>query len=121
MGMRYLGVLASGLMGGLAGGFLCLGVAQSFQGNMVAGRGFRALAAIVLGNWNPVRVVGACFLFGVIDAFQYKMQILNWWDMPVAFWIMLPYIVTILALLVSRRVRVPRELTIPYIRGKRTE
>lgn len=116
--IRYLCTLLSGVMGGLAGGFLSLGVARSFQGGMVAGRGFIALATIVLGNWNPVRVFGACVLFGMIDAFQYRMQILEWGGVPYELWLMLPYIVTIGALLATRRVRVPRELCIPYIREK---
>jgi len=118
--VRYICTLLSGVMGGLAGGFLSLGVARSFQGGMVAGRGFIVLAAIVLGNWNPLRVALACLLFGMVDAFQYRMQILEWGGIPYAFWLMLPYLVTIGALVVTRRVRVPRELTIPYLR-ERTE
>jgi ABC-type uncharacterized transport system permease subunit len=116
--MRYIGALLSGVMGGLAGGFLSLGVARSFQGGMVAGRGFIVLAAIVLGNWNPLRIALACLLFGWVDAFQYRMQVAQWWQVPFAFWMMLPYLVTIVALIAMRRVRVPRELTIPYLRER---
>ena len=116
--VRYITTLLSGAMGGLAGGFLSLGIARSFQENMVSGRGFIVLAAIVLGNWNPVRVVLASLLFGMVDAFQYRMQILQWGGIPYAFWLMLPYLVTIGALLATRKVRVPRELTIPYLREK---
>ncbi|MFC2024210.1 ABC transporter permease [Chloroflexota bacterium] len=116
--IRYISTLLSGAMGGLAGGYLSLGVAQSFQSGMVAGRGYIALATIVLGNWNPARVFGACVLFGMIDALQYRMQILAMGGIPHEVWLMLPYIVTVGALMVTRGVRVPRELTIPYLREK---
>ncbi|MFC2024209.1 ABC transporter permease [Chloroflexota bacterium] len=116
--VRYLTTLLSGAMGGLAGGYLSLGVAQSFQSGMVAGRGYIALATVVLGNWNPARVFGACVLFGMIDALQYRMQILAMGGVPHEVWLMLPYIVTVVALMVTRGVRVPRELTIPYLREK---
>ncbi len=116
--VRYISTLLSGFMGGLAGGYLSLGVAQTFQGGMVAGRGYIALATIVLGNWNPARVFGACVLFGMIDSLQYRMQILALGGVPHEVWLMLPYIVTVGALLLTRGVRVPRELTIPYLREK---
>lgn len=116
--VRYITTLLSGAMGGLAGGYLSLGVAQSFQEGMVGGRGYIALATIVLGNWNPLRVFGACILFGMIDALQYRMQILALGGVPHEVWLMLPYIVTVGALMATRGVRVPRELTIPYLREK---
>jgi ABC-type uncharacterized transport system permease subunit len=115
---RYICTVLSGVMSGLAGAALCLEISQTYSDGMVAGRGFIILAAVVLGNWSPVRVFGACLLFGLVDAFQYRMQILGWWGVPWEFWIMTPYIATIAALLVVRRVRMPRELCIPYFREK---
>jgi ABC-type uncharacterized transport system permease subunit len=64
---RYVTALSSGLCGGLAGSYLALGVAHIFAEGMVAGRAFIVLAAIVLGNWNPARVAGACLLFGITN------------------------------------------------------
>lgn len=115
---RYMGAVLSGVMSGLAGAALTLEINHTFATGMVAGRGFIVLAAVVLGNWSPVRVFGACLLFGLVDAFQYRMQILGWWGVPYEFWIMTPYIVTIAALLAVKRVRMPRELCIPYFREK---
>lgn len=117
--IRYFCTLLSGVMGGLAGGFLCLGISRSFMEGMVSGRGFVVLAAIVLGNWNPISVFGACLLFGMVDAFQYKMQILKWWEVPFAFWVMLPYLATIGTLVLVRRAKQPPELAIPYLREKK--
>ena len=116
--VRYISTLLSGVMGGLAGGYLSLGVAQSFQGGMVAGRGYIVLAAIVLGNWNPAWVFGSCVLFGMIEALQYRMQILAMGGVPHEVWLMLPYIVALGALIATRGRRVPSELTIPYLREK---
>lgn len=115
---RYINTVLSGVMSGLSGAALCLEINHTYAGGMVAGRGFIVLAAVVLGNWSPVRAFGACLLFGLVDAFQYRMQILGWWGIPWEFWIMTPYIVTIAALLAVRRVRMPRELCIPYFREK---
>ena len=115
---RYICTVFSGVMSGLAGAVLCLEINHTFFNGMVAGRGFIIIAAVVLGNWSPVRVFGACLLFGLLDAFQYRMQILGWWGVPYEFWIMTPYIITIAALLAVRRVRMPRELCIPYFREK---
>jgi len=114
--IRYICTFLSGLMSGLAAAYLSLGVSHSFQGGMVAGRGFIVLAIVVLGNWNPAKVVGASLLFGIVDAFQYKMQILKYWGISSSFWLMLPYLVTIGALLIARKTRQPSELTIPYLR-----
>lgn len=115
---RYRCTVLSGVMSGLAGADLCLEISRIFVNGMVAGRGFIVLAAVVLGNWNPVRIFGACLLFGLVDAFQFRMQVLDWWGVPWEFWIMTPYIVTIVALLAVRRVRMPRELCVPYLREK---
>jgi len=115
---RYICTVLSGLMSGLAGAALCLEINRTYGAGMVAGRGFIVLAAVVLGNWDPLRVLGACLLFGFVDAFQFRMQVLGWWGVPYEFWIMTPYIVTIAALLAVRRVRIPRELCIPYFREK---
>ena len=91
-------------------------MAHIFAEGMVAGRAFIVLAAIVLGNWNPARVAGACLLFGIIDAFQYKMQIVNLVpQVPIAFWLMLPYLVTIAAVTITKGRRVPGELQRAWI------
>lgn len=115
---RIICTVISGLTSGLAGSALALEINRTYTAGMIAGRGFIVLAAVALGNWDPLRVLGACILFGFVDAFQFRMQVLGWWGVPYEVWIMTPYIVTIIALMVIRRVRIPRELTVPYFREK---
>jgi len=119
--VRYAGVLYCGLMAGIAGSHLVLGVTQAYMTGMVDGRGFIVLAAVVLGRWKPLSVFLATYLFGILDALQFRMQIIGLFDIPWELWIMLPYLAAILALIItsSRKDFVPKELCVPYIREER--
>nr|WP_259459506.1 ABC transporter permease [Mesotoga sp. HF07.pep.5.2.highcov] len=66
--IRYFGVLMSGVFASLAGAFLSVGELGRFVENMIHGRGFIALAAMILGNWNPVGAMWAAILFGAAEA-----------------------------------------------------
>ena len=95
--VRYLCVLGSGLLAGMGGCFLVLSQVFLFSENMSAGKGFIALAAVILGRWNPVGALLACLLFGLFDALQLRLQFLNP-DVPHEIFVALPYVVSILAL-----------------------
>lgn len=71
---RYFGVLMSGALASLGGAFLSVGELGRFVENMTHGRGFIALAAMILGNWNPVGALWACLLFGAAEAMNLQLQ-----------------------------------------------
>jgi simple sugar transport system permease protein len=71
---RYFGVLMSGALASLAGAFLSVGELGRFVENMTHGRGFIALAAMILGNWNPVGAMWAAILFGAAEAMNLQLQ-----------------------------------------------
>ena len=95
--VRYGSVLVSGLFCGLAGSYVSLGLLSFFTENMVAGRGFIALAAVVFGKYNPVGALGAALLFGAGEALQFRLQA-SGTTIPFQFLLMVPYVLTILAL-----------------------
>jgi simple sugar transport system permease protein len=95
--VRYACVLGSGLLAALGGCYLVLSQVFVFSEHMSAGKGFIALAAVILGRWNPVGALLACLLFGFFDALQLRMQFGNP-EVPYQIFSTLPYVVSILAL-----------------------
>lgn len=107
---RFAAILFGGFMGGVAGGVLVIAQAGTFAEGMSAGRGFIAIAIVVLGRWHPVGVVLAAFVFGATSALQYLFQTMGW-DLPYQVFLALPYVLTLLALAgVAGRVRAPASL-----------
>ncbi|NQX71789.1 ABC transporter permease [Paenibacillus alba] len=98
--MQYLAVLICGVLCGLAGAQLSLGQVTMFTEGMTAGRGFIALVATMLGQANPIGVMASSLLFGLMDAFSIRLQ---GFSLPTHFTQMLPYIVTLLAMLFFRK------------------
>ncbi|MGL5123177.1 MAG: ABC transporter permease [Fusobacteriaceae bacterium] len=95
--IRYIGVILSGMLAGLGGGYLSIGALSQFTKEMSAGRGFIALAALVFGKWKPKGVILASLLFGFADAAQVLIQ-QYFTFIPPQFIQMIPYILTLLAL-----------------------
>lgn len=115
--IRYQAMLLAGMLGGLAGSYLSLSTAGSFQMNMSAGRGFIALAAVIFGAWHPVWAFGAALVFGFSDATQALLSILGV-DVPPQLLNSVPYIVTIIVVAgVVGRVRGPAAAGQPYDQG----
>jgi simple sugar transport system permease protein len=90
-------VLFGGAMGGIAGGVLVIAQAGSFAEGMSAGRGFIAIAIVVLGRWHPVGVAIAALIFGAASALQYFFQAMGW-PLPYQVFLALPYVLTLLGL-----------------------
>jgi len=95
--VRYLTLIFSGALSGLAGAFLSIGLLGSFMENMTAGRGFIAYTAIVFGKWDPIGVALGTVLFGAADALQLRIQAIDP-RIPYQFLVALPYLVTMIAL-----------------------
>ena len=95
--MRVLAVLASGVLGGLAGGTLVLAQAGTFAEGMSAGRGFIAIAIVVLGRWNPLGVALAALAFGAVSALQFAFQAMGW-HAPYQLFLVVPYLLTLAGL-----------------------
>lgn len=94
---RLLATLFGGMLGGVAGAHLALAHTGTFAEGMSAGRGFIAIAVVVLGRWNPIGVLAAALLFGAASALQFFLQALGL-DLPYQLFLALPYLFTLLAL-----------------------
>jgi simple sugar transport system permease protein len=112
--VRFWATLFGGALAGLAGAHLALAHAGTFAENMSAGRGFIAIAVVVLGRWNPPWVLVAALLFGAASAFQFLLQALGL-DLPYQLFLALPYLLTLAALAgwVGRS-RAPAALALPW-------
>jgi ABC-type uncharacterized transport system permease subunit len=100
--IRYLAVLFGGAMSGIAGAYLSTALTPMWTEGMSAGRGWIALALVVFGTWKPLRVVGGAYLFGTVTVLQLYAQGLGV-HVPSEFLSMLPYVATIIVLVVICR------------------
>ncbi len=117
--LRYLCVLSSGLLSGLAGAYLALGVAGLFNTNMTDGRGFIALAAMIFGKYNPLGAALACLIFGLGYGLALPLADLSPSNpnLPTLLYT-LPYVFTLIALVgVVGRTTPPAADGIPYEPG----
>lgn len=95
--IRFFATMVAGALGGLAGGVLVLSQAGTFVEGMSAGRGFIAIAIVVLGRWRPLGIGLAAFLFAATTSLQYVAQALGL-DVPYQLILALPYLLTLAAL-----------------------
>jgi simple sugar transport system permease protein len=108
--IQFVSLVTGGLFGGLAGGTLVLAQSGTFIEGMSAGRGFIAIAIVVLGRWHPVGAVLAALLFGAAMALQYLIQAMGW-SIPYQLVLATPYVLTLLALAgLAGRVTAPAAL-----------
>jgi ABC-type uncharacterized transport system permease subunit len=113
---RTLAVLACGVLAGIGGAQLSLAGVGTFTDNMTAGRGFIALAAVVFGRWKPVGTLVAVVIFALADALAIRAQSLGV-HIPNQLLLMLPYLVTLVALAgLVRRMRPPAQLGLNFER-----
>lgn len=123
--VRYLCVFLGGMLAGLGGCFLSLAYTRIWVDQMTAGRGWIAIALVIFAAWTPQRALWGAYLFGGIEGLQLRLQAAG---VGVSHHLlqMMPYVATILVLLVSaretfrRRMGAPESLMKPYMRGERT-
>ncbi|MGX5666591.1 ABC transporter permease [Rhizobium daejeonense] len=120
MAVRYGAVIAGSALMGVGGAFLTLSAFNSFFPTMVQGRGWICIALVVFASWRPERALFGALLFAFFDAFQLRLQTVLSGVVPYQLFLMIPYILSIVALAVmARRARVPQALMQPYRRGER--
>lgn len=98
---RYSAVMICGLLCGLGGAYLATAIGAGFGREMSAGRGFIALAALIFAKWRPIAALGACLLFGLLEAVANRLQGMEIQDLgtvPVQFMQALPYVLTVVIL-----------------------
>ena len=113
---RMLAAVFAGLMAGLAGAHLSLAHTGTFTENMSAGKGFIAIAVVVLGRWRPAGVLAAALFFGGAEALQFALQAFDA-DLPYPLFLALPYVLSLAALAGwFGRSRAPDGLALPWPR-----
>ncbi len=95
LSVRTLAVVASGMLAGAGGAYLSMSQVGRFSDDMVAGRGYIALAAVIAGRWMPVGAAAAALVFGLLDSVQLQMQ--GTAGLPPEILRMTPYLVAIVA------------------------
>lgn len=117
---RYIAMAVCGALCGIGGAYLSIGQMNVFQESMVSGRGFLAMAAIIMGKWTPLGTMGAALFFGFFDALQTQLQLFSGVVIPSEFIRMLPYLMCLVALagFVGRSEQ-PASRGIPYLKPKK--
>lgn len=118
--VRTGAIVAGSALMGVAGSFLTLSAFNAFFFNMVNGRGWICVALVVFASWRPGKALLGALLFAFFDALQLRLQQSGASAIPYQFYLMLPYALSILALvLVARRAAYPQALMKPYRKGER--
>ena len=117
IGVRYLCVMFGGACAGLAGGYLSLAYTPQWVENMTAGRGWIALALVVFSSWLPWRIVVGAYLFGTITVMGFSLQAYGI-GIPSQLLSALPYVVTILVLVLISRNRALMRANTPACLGQ---
>jgi simple sugar transport system permease protein len=104
----------------MGGAFLTMSAFNAFFFEMTAGRGWICIALTVFASWRPGKAMSGALLFGAFDAFQLRLQTQIGGLIPGQVFLMMPYLLSIIALcVVARRADYPAALMIPYVKGQR--
>lgn len=118
--IRMAAVATGSALMAIGGAFLTMSAFNSFFFEMINGRGWICIALVVFGSWRPGKALLGAILFAAFDAYQIRLQQVAGDLVPYQVFLMLPYILSILALIVvARRATYPKALMIPYQKGER--
>lgn len=118
--VRTGAIVAGSALMGVAGSFLTLSAFNAFFFNMVNGRGWICVALVVFASWRPGKALLGALLFAFFDALQLRLQQAGDAALPYQLYLMLPYVLSIVALiLVARKASYPQALMKPYRKGER--
>ncbi|MCW5711388.1 ABC transporter permease [Shinella sp.] len=119
-GIRMGAVVAGSALMAVGGAFLTMSAFNSFFFQMINGRGWICIALVVFGSWRPGKALVGAILFAAFDAYQIRLQQISGGIVPYQVFLMMPYALSILALiLVARRATYPKALMISYQKGER--
>jgi simple sugar transport system permease protein len=114
--LRWIALLLAGALSGLGGGYLTLGYTSTFVEGISGGRGFVALAVVIVGRWNAWGIAAASILFGAATALQFTLQATGA-ELPYQLFLALPYALTVVVLaIVGSQAQSPSALGEPYVR-----
>jgi simple sugar transport system permease protein len=122
---RYVHIVMGGMLAGIGGAYLSLAYAPSWLENMTAGRGWIAVALVIFATWDPFKALLGAYIFGGVDALGYSLQAMGLVKIDSNFLNMLPYVFTVIVLIIAtretakRRVATPGALGQPYDREER--
>lgn len=120
--VRFLATVFGGMVTSLGGAYLSLAYTPTWIENMVAGRGWIALALVVFSGWNPILAVAGAYLFGGVDSLGFRLQAAGFTTVSSFFLRMMPYVLTVLLLVVvtpGKIKGIPKALGAPYRREQR--
>jgi simple sugar transport system permease protein len=120
--LRYAAVIMCGVLCGMGGAYLAIAQNAGFINDMTAGKGFIALAALIFAKWKPIPALGACFLFGFLDAVAIRLQgvvlpVIG--QVPVQMVQAIPYVLTVILLagFIGRAIP-PKAIGMPYTKDR---
>lgn len=120
IGRRFEAVILGGALMGLGGAFLTMAQFNAFTFGVISGRGWICIALVVFGRWDPLRATGAALLFACVDALQLRLQAVGLGHIPYQIFLMLPFLLTIVAMaMMSRNAVAPTALLKPFRKEER--
>jgi simple sugar transport system permease protein len=118
--IRTLAVMIGSAFMAVGGAYLTMSAFNAFYFGMINGRGWIAIALVIFASWKPKQALLGALLFAGLDAYQVRAQQLAGAFIPYQFFLMLPYVLSIFAMVIAaKKTRYPKALLIPFRRGER--